>query len=618
MTTKTRNLSFAVLVLLITAAAIFSHLNNLSMWYDELFTVYHSKGSLEQVLRDRDISWPPLYYVFTSLWIDIAGINDVVVKMVSALPAMIGTAIMYRVGRRLYGPSAGWLAALAFGTSGYTVYFATEARAYAASAMLGALFLWLHLRWMARPTWRRAVPYGLTTVIWLYTHYSAVTFIALAGLHVFASALSKPAAQERRLRRVWRWGVIMAVIGVAALPQVPNWLAFYREYSRRAGIFYPDIAPRQYRQGLNAVYRAYSSHQDTLAALIVLLGLVGLAWAVLRDRAARSAGSPVPWLLAWGAGFPLLIYLTRYQTWMYSVRHLHIGTPAVFALLGWGLARLPLPGRWLGVVLLCALALAPLEMTGFRTAYTFDPPVRDAVRELGARWHPGDVLVIDPGCGCDGGIEWPYYTALYFPGGAIPAAVDGDEAASGVWYLSHQGHTTEDVKASVERGRLPVYEWGERYFHLTYYTMPPLAPGYALGDAGLYYLGAAAESMGVYTPGEVIRVQSWWVTDAPLPEDYTITLYMKRTMHWLTVAETRGLPAGAFSRQRTTEWEPGALYRDDRSITIPWGTPVGDYELWLAVYPPDEDSRLRLAPDAPDDILMVQKIRVESWGKYDQ
>ncbi len=616
---KDRQLWPSVFVLLIAAAAIFSHLDDLSMWYDELFAVFHSKGTLAQVLRERDLAWPPGYPLALHIWIKIMGPNDLVVKLPGALAAMLGTAFAYRAGRRLHGRTAGRLAALAFGTSGYTVYFATEARAYGISASFAMLLVWLHLRWSARPTWRRAFLYTLAAIAWLYLHFGAGPLLILFGVDVGLRAL--PELRQRRVpRQLWWWPLIMAATGVAFLPLLPQFLDFTRLRSAAAAKTNLDTLPRFFHEGLAPVYRAYSSRQDVLCALILVAALLGLGRAAWRGG--RQMRASIVWLLLWGVGFPLLVYLTRFETIAFSTRYLNTTGPAVFLLMGIGIAQLPRPGRSLGAALLLALALAPLQPFEYRISYEYSPPVRDMVRALAEKFKPGDVLVVDPGCECGPpSMAWNYYEALYFPGGHIPLAADGSEAGRSIWYLVRKGREDADIQASVARGRVETANfWGPWYFIATRYAAPPRTPGYTLGEDGLHFRGATVTpGSGPYVAGDVISVESWWSTDAPLPLDYSIGLYLMNPNTGAMLAQNSSGPAGPEAPPQTSGWEPGALYRDVRSIQIPWHIKMGDYQIWLAVYHWADGERLAPPPEAEQsqNSLILQAFRVESWGNYD-
>jgi len=211
-------------VLLIAAFALIRHANDLSMWYDELWTIFHSSGTLAQIVRDRDWSWPPGYFVLLHAWIRLFGMNDLVVRMMNVLAGLLGTALMIRAGRALDSHRAGWMAGLAFATSNYAVYFLLEVRGYSLMLVLTAGLVWVHARWLKQPTWRRAILYVIVQALLFYTRFvDSMLIAALLGLRV---ALISP-------RRVGRWIGVMVMTGVLFVPLLPQFRDFYR-IERRA------------------------------------------------------------------------------------------------------------------------------------------------------------------------------------------------------------------------------------------------------------------------------------------------------------------------------------------------------------------------------------------------
>ncbi|MBN1287661.1 MAG: glycosyltransferase family 39 protein [Anaerolineae bacterium] len=609
---KRRNLWVMTLVLLVAAGAILSHLDDLSMWYDELFAVTHAGGTLEQILRDRDTVWPPGYYVILHTWIQIVGRHDVALRLLSALSGMLAAACIYRAAKRLAGPHAGpragWLAALAFGAANYITYYTTEVRAYALSLMFGAALAWVHLRWVTKPTWRRTAVYFPLVALWPYLHFTSGIVIALTGAHVLL----------RAPRRLWRWIAVMVAAGVVFLPMLPQFLLGFTLQSgaRQTALESVDVT-----EALAVMYRAYSNYHDLILAVILVAAIAGLVEAA--RRASHTQRADLAWVALWGPGLMVITYITPLRSVMFSSRYLLIVAPAVFILIGWGLARLPRPAQAAGAVLILVLAI-PWNPFEFRVPYTDAPPVRDLVRALAEKQRPGDVLVVDPNCGGGPeGLAWKYYQSIYYPGGQIPTAADGDQAPGSVWYLVRQGSENPAVTASVARGRVKTNRfWGPWYFIATYYEKPPLAPGYAVGADGLHFRGARIEpSPGPYIPGDTIRVESWWSTDAPLPDDYSFGLYLVRTDGATLVAENNGAPAGELMPvTQTAFWEPGALYRDEREIRIPWGIDGGYYGLWFAVYRWQDGTRLPPAPEAPQQAscLALDGFEIVSWGLYNR
>ncbi len=608
--TQKHHLFVTTSILLVAAVAILTRVADLSMQRDEVFSVLHAGQTPAHIIGGIDVYWPPGYNLVLHYWMRATGENDVTVRWLGGLCGIVAIAGTYRAGRRLHSRTAGWLAALAFGTSGYAVYFFTEARGYTLSLMLIALLVWLHLRWLRRPTGRRALPYALVQTLLVYVHFANLAVIALAGLHTL---MCKP-------RRLLRWLGIVAITGIAGLPLLPQFLLGARLRNKFLHPFPPYY--RVIKPG--AMYTAYSAHQDLLFALIVLTGGFGLAW-MLR-QAARRRRAALLWLLCWGVGVPVFAYLTRVQLVMFTTRYLVFTMPAVFLLVGWGLAALPKPGRWAGGALLIALALAPWQPFSFRLKYEIFPPIRDLVRAMAEKFEPGDVMVVDPNLNDKPpSLFWQYFEALYFPGGRIPYVEDGYAAAGSLWYLRREGTEDPATQASVAEGRIRTNEfWGPPYFIATHYEKPPLTPGYALGSGGLRFRGARITPAPPYMPETTVQVETWWSTDAQLPLDYSFGLFLIRVRDGTLHAESNGGPSGVYANPQTSQWAPDALYRDDRTITIALGMDPETFEiepfiLCIAVYNWQDGQRLVPEPGAPqyDNCLILDRFEITSWAAYE-
>jgi uncharacterized membrane protein len=299
--------------LLIAGAAIFSHADDLSMWFDELWSMFTTTRSLEQVVRERDLVWPPGYALTLHFWIRLISAHDLVVHVLGALLGLLGVAFAIQAGRALDSDRAGWLAGIAFGTSSYALTFLLEARGYGMLFMVSLATVCFHARWVRRPTWRRAVPYALAQILLLYTQFSGLLILALTAIRVLFCVP----------RRLWtRWASIMAVTGLAFLPILPQSVRTYRV---RADALSQGSLPSYLLGKPEILYRAYSAHQDALWLAILILAAGGLGLLVWRGTTAQRA--TVLWLLAWGVGAPLAAYVTRTESGLFSTRYISFTLP---------------------------------------------------------------------------------------------------------------------------------------------------------------------------------------------------------------------------------------------------------------------------------------------------
>ena len=567
-----RRLWLSTGVLMVAACMLISHAYDLSMWYDELWSVFHSAGSLDVIMiHDLDLPWPPGYYVLLHGWMALFGRHDLVLKMMQVFLALMGVAFMIRAGRALDSDRAGWLAGLALAVSSYATTMLLELRGYSQVLVLAPAVIWFHARWLKQPTWRRAVPYVIAQTLLLYMRFAdTMVIVGLLGLRVLLV----------NHRHVARWIGIMAVTGLLQLPLLPQiWDLI--QYRRSAHVDDPD--PNIFLRGPELWYRAFSAHQDTLWAVILGLALVGLGLWLWRQRTRAAWGTAI-WLAAWGLGIPLIAYAFRSELLMYTTRYLTFTIPAMMLLIGIGLARLPRWGPIAGACLLLVFVGLPWRAFDYRRSYSDSPPVRDLVRELADRFEHGDVLLADPNLWTmEEPFDWWYYEDLYFPLGEIPRVDSVDDAGSRLWYLVRQGDETPGLADELNRERIDTEFWGPWYFIVTLYEGPTLTPGVRLGESAIHFRGHALPSGAMLHPGDTLTVETWWSVDGAVERDYSIGLHLIDSDGRL-IAQADSGPVGPYTPGATSAWQPGDIYRDDRSLTIPWCVEDKTLDLRLTVY----------------------------------
>ena len=86
-----------------------------------------------------------------------------------------------------------------------------------------------------------------------------------------------------------------------------------------------------------------------------------------------------------------------------------------------------------------------------------------------------------------------------------------------------------------------------------------------------------------YRPGDAIEVSLHWQTDSRIAHDYTIALFAAQSSSQQVVAQGHdSAPQAGFAP--TSSWLPYQPVIDNRALRLPADAPVGDIELWLAIY----------------------------------
>ncbi len=200
-------------VLLIAAVRLGGHADALSIWSDETWSIWHGGKTVLQILLERDLLWPFGYFLTLHGWMQITGsANDFAMHALGVFTGLLSAAFLIRTGRELHMPLAGVLAGLAFGASGYALYFSLELRGYGLMLLAESAFVCLYARWVNSPSLRRSVPLLAVMIVMPYTHFMTGVVIAGATLHLL---LSQP-------RRLGRWGLLVGAAGIAFLPLLPQ------------------------------------------------------------------------------------------------------------------------------------------------------------------------------------------------------------------------------------------------------------------------------------------------------------------------------------------------------------------------------------------------------------
>ena len=297
--------SYLVITLLcsLLAFALRVHaLGSQSLWYDEAVTAQVVQQGLAELTRwTADDIQPPLYYAITAAWVQSAGLSEWALRFPSLFFGVLMTPLAYALGRRLFGRTAGNLAALLAALHPLWLYYSQEARMYTQLTALGMLAGYALLRILAaghsqtdypksRLIWWSTL--ALTAIALLYTHYFAVFLLAAFGLYFVIALLAQRDLVQRRL---WIEGAAAALLVIAAyLPWLPNALRrFGEDASYWQGTLKLDEALRHIAISFSTGETVLEQQAIPLAWAVAALALVCLAallWTSFRGGLGQETG----------------------------------------------------------------------------------------------------------------------------------------------------------------------------------------------------------------------------------------------------------------------------------------------------------------------------------------
>lgn len=584
-----RPLLLALILLLIAASRAFRlDATVTEVTIDEVWSVWQGLGNPTQIIQWTPYDWTPGYYLTLGAWRAFTGLHPVALRWLSLLAFVVGSAALYRAARRLRGD--GIIPMLAYAAFGYMIFMSTELRGYALLLALYPLSIWLALRYFALPRPARALPLALTMAAMVYV---SMTSIPALGALALLTLIVYP-------RSVWRWWLPAGFAILLTLPELVRKfsVAVIRTQATSSTILNPFV------DAVADMFRIW-----TINAPVVWLALIVLA-VVLLARSPRRTGIA---LLTWTL-LPTFLYISNPILGFFNVRYAWWVMVGMALLLGVGLAALPRLGRWAVAAVFGVLMLLPIPLNQYQIP---QPPLGTAFDWLRGKARPGDVVLIDPNCGCGAPEVFDYYSRVYFPAG-LPFVTQADDYRR-IWYVTGAAGGTLDARDQVSDGRVAGIFVGppEGLFRL--YEAPPDPTGIRfdnnmrfLGIDRLDETGMPTESLPVYHEGDALRVRLWWSVDAPPSLDYSVGLFLLDETGNV-IAQDDSAPNVTDAPSATSQWQPGQLYVEERALRIPYPQTRGRYRLMLALYWFGDQQRIAAPGVDENTLLPLMDVNVLAW-----
>ncbi len=343
-----------------------------------------------------------------------------------------------------------------------------------------------------------------------------------------------------------------------------------------------------------------------LALLLLRLALPKSAGPVVR-RADR-AGVAIGLLLAFALCFVLFMNLgskkfDRYALPIYPMLDLLAGMGFV-AVAGWAWSRRPQGARQIVIALLSVALLViqgALVLPHYPYYLTYYNPL------LGGGSAAAAVMQIGRGEGAEqaaqtlnrqaSAVNTPFLTAASsFPNGPFSYFFNGRTVPPAYWSLADYAVLyTQDVQRQMPSARqigwleslpplaqitLHDIEYA-RLYDLANAPTPPFVTEWAQGTEAQIRLNAYTLTAGLVQPSESLQTILYLENLAPIDENLNVLVRLVGA-DGSEIARAEGWPWGA----ETTKWQPGAIWPDGHTLTIPPTTAPGYYRLEVGFYAP--------------------------------
>lgn len=634
-------LALAILVLLIAAGMRLLGAGHTPFWSDEAWNLWVVQSDFQtDVARLAANHHPPAYFWTLDAWRHIAGESKIALSFIAIAAGMLTCAIVIRAGKDSLGIFGALAAGLIFATFEQPVYYGQSIRHYSFLLLGAALTLWLLMRALYRPTWRRFMVYGLSVAFTAYSLYIGVFVVALqafAGLVLWRGAwrdkLKLAAAYLLALTLFAPWLVIGiggalskiqrgAITGyLNSIPTTPAGLQSMLEIvlggQAALGLGLIFLVMSRESQVLSKKLRAwvrgrYSwNEQDGQGSAVSLQQIRDISPAVFSGLGTRDSGL----FLLCSVGVFLLMVVINLRLGIISERTLAMLAPAVALTLGAGLASLPSPARkWLLGGLVVWVMLTPQGILPRLNSDSIAQAVADG-------YSPGDLVILETGFDdaafgyqlertlpmTDLRVFRSYYEYDFPDDDSMMAALDVQIALSErVWLiywnvpprmaekLSGLGYIRQSrVDVPIGSGD-PLYV-RDPIARVSLWARPPSdSEGVVFGDS--LRLDGLTVSPSIPAGGESLHVDMWWTPLAPIDRDYTVGLFLLDSG-----GVTRAESFGPAPDNPMTRWPLNQPTVERHTFSLPPDFPVGEYTLLALVYwyeTPDAPLRVKNAPSA--------------------
>jgi hypothetical protein len=570
------------------------------MTNDEVWFVWQTFGTPRQIIQWTPYNWGPLFPLLIGFWRIVTGIHPDVIRVLTVLLFLPACAAIFRVARRLWGGSAGWIALIVYGTVGYGIYLTTLLYGYALEVALMPFALWFTVRYFDHPSIKRALLLCVVLAAMLYTHPTGVIAVGILGL--FTIPLYGFA--------IWRWVLPGGLAALLALPEffskIQLTMGATNAYS--GGLQKGNIFVTPLQSTLSGLAHGYAEMGSGWWIPMYLLASFGLLLALYRHRQQRKIFALGLWLFA----LIPLHYVDQFLIIYDPPKHMWWLTTVIALWIAGGLTQFP---RWIGTlwaVGALAIGFSPLPTSFYGSTR---PPFIDNFSFLAQHYHDGDAVVIDPKCTTAPPEEWDYFTQAYFPNGLNVVTNPGTYRR--VWYVSRAGQEDPATLAQIKDHRVAGIFVGPWNFLFRLYEAPPNVQGVLFAN-GFRFHGAEIEdsdltALNVRRPGETVTIKLWWSVDVANLQGYSASVGILAP-DGLLIAQADGEPRSIETQQVPAQWPVGQVFTEERHLVLSEPLATAPYQVYLTVYRPDQNIRID-APGTnaqkvlPLDILYVKSDR---------
>jgi hypothetical protein len=596
------NLWLITAVLFLAALLRIYNLNLQGLWGDEGWSVEFSepRNPVDVTANLIDDLHPPLYFILLGAWREVAGSDEIAMRLLAVFAALITVALVCRIGRKLFDVQSGMMAALILALADKHVVLSQEVRHYPMAFMWMAASSLVFLYWLDNPTRRNTITYATIHILAIYTHYytSLILLVQIAYALLFL----------RPWQRVFKLGLMMGLASLAFLPWFP--IVIHQLQIRPEGILH-----------------SYPLNVDTLeiftvdflgrpVVLFLALMAVGIVSVSRRGKHIVRHQPGVWYAVLWFAlPIALTIAIFDYVT-LLTDRNMALLLLPTALLVGHGITAFRPQASLILAVLITFNGLTSLD------SYSDHPPWREMAEYVKDNYPVGEPILMDVRGG-DKALR--YHLDQELPAGTRIISLNQ-------WELDYKANFLGVLQSFLQdHDGFWVAYWGdseyqrEAIYQQYGYTRTASHTEYHLGFPIIWYhydkipsltdrLGEFGETINLHqvktsntrNPGEEVPVSLWWSTSEPLDTSYSVSVFLLDDTGRL-VAQHDGPPQNG--ARPTNTWEVDTIVFDSHEMALPESLESGIYQLAVKVYNSANGEILLVGNH--EEYLTIRPIRIQ-------
>jgi hypothetical protein len=360
--------------LVLAAVVRLFHLGDRVVWFDESLSLLFAKASVPDLIKvSQADAQPPFYQFVLHFWMELFK-GEFALRLLSVLAGVATVGVVYGIGRRLAGRTAGLWSAALLALAPLHVWYSQELRMYALQTLLVCLSWWFLLRMLDRVGWRDVAGYIVVTALSLYTQYTSAFSIIAQNIFILIC-----------FRAAWKkWLIAQAGTLVFFVPGL--YLLAKAITGKNFGFWMAPFSWLDPVRFFSLFSGAIQKNPGSYWPFVVLsLALAGLAaW-----KSRSTATMLLLWLL-----LPVgaLAGLSMHRN-LFLPRAILFVVPAFALLIGVAAAR---GWKWVALLLVAGNLFA-LENYFFtdsiRVTTWIRSPLREVSRQIANEYQPGDVVL---------------------------------------------------------------------------------------------------------------------------------------------------------------------------------------------------------------------------------